>query len=224
MNANQIKSILFDMDGVLYDSMPLHEKSWKAAFKTINVDYPTEMIYMNEGRPGRETIVEVFNALLNQTPDKETVENLYQTKSRIMESMGRAGLIDGMETVVERLNEKNYVLCVVTGSSQKSLLNYVNHHYNGRFDSNFITGEDVSKGKPDPEPYLKALKMTGSDPGEAIVIENAPLGIKAAKAAGIYTLALNSGKLKRMALEDAGADVVFDDSDELIKWIKENLV
>ncbi|MFC0876535.1 HAD family hydrolase [Saccharicrinis sp. FJH2] len=219
MIAKKIKAFLFDMDGVLYDSMPLHEMSWKETFKSIGVDYPTEMIYMNEGRPGRETIVEVFSDILNKTPDRNTIEELYSKKTEIMNTMGTAKLMEGMPEIVEYLHQKNFQLCVVTGSSQKSLIEYINHNYNDRFNDSFVTGEDVKRGKPDPEPYLKALQLTGCNADEAIVIENAPLGVKSSKAAGIYTLAINTGKLKNEVLSSAGADKVFENSADMQDWL-----
>ncbi|MFB6316955.1 HAD family hydrolase [Saccharicrinis sp. FJH54] len=221
MNVNNINAFLFDMDGVLYNSMPLHEKSWKETFKTINVDYPTEMIYMNEGRPGRETIVEVFKDILNETPDQNTIEELYARKTELMNEMGKADLIAGMPEIIEFLHDRSFNLCVVTGSSQKSLINYINHHYNNRFKDSFITGEDVERGKPAPEPYHKALSLMGCKASEAIVIENAPLGVQAAKAAGIFTVAVNTGKLKNKTLSEAGADIVFDSAIQLREWLRD---
>lgn len=211
------------MDGVLFDSMPLHEKSWQETFKSIGIDYPSDMVYLNEGRPGRETIVEVFDTIKNTIPSGNTIEELYQKKTAIMNSYGSAGIIKGMPEIVSHLDRKNYQLCVVTGSSQKSLLNRVNTNYNNSFKDAFITGKDVKKGKPDPEPYLKALQLTGSKNVEALVIENAPLGIKSAKAAGIFTLAINSGKLKAHILVDAGADVVFENTLDLLQWFQDHL-
>jgi beta-phosphoglucomutase-like phosphatase (HAD superfamily) len=74
-----------------------------------------------------------------------------------------------------------------------------------------VTAFDVKKGKPWPEPYLMGLKKAGITADEAIVVENAPLGVQAAHAAGIYTIAVNTGPLPDSALWVAGADQVFPD-------------
>jgi len=74
-----------------------------------------------------------------------------------------------------------------------------------------VTAFDVENGKPDPEPFLMGLKKGGNlKPNQAIVIENAPLGIEAAVAAGIFTIAVNTGPLPDKILKDAGASLVFD--------------
>ena len=72
------------------------------------------------------------------------------------------------------------------------------------------TAYDVKRGKPNPDPYLTGLKKAGNLlPSEAIVIENAPLGVKAGRAAGIYTIAVNTGPLADQVLLDAGASILF---------------
>jgi len=82
-----------------------------------------------------------------------------------------------------------------------------------------VTAFDVKKGKPFPEPYLKALKKSGVNPWEAVVVENAPLGVEAAKAAGLFTIAVNTGPLEKEVLTNSGADVVLENMEELfLEW------
>ena len=78
-----------------------------------------------------------------------------------------------------------------------------------------VTGKDVRRGKPDPEPYLMGLEKAGVCAAEAIVVENAPMGVRAAVAAGIFTIAVNTGLLPDSALTDEGAHLVFDSMREL---------
>ena len=80
-----------------------------------------------------------------------------------------------------------------------------------------VTAYDVKKGKPDPEPYLMALEKAGLQPNEAMVVENAPLGVRSAKGAGIFTVAVNTGILKDEDLWQAGADVVLADMAALLE-------
>ena len=72
-----------------------------------------------------------------------------------------------------------------------------------------MTAFDVKYGKPHPEPYLMGLEKAGVAPNEAIVVENAPIGVQAGKAAGIFTVAVNTGPLDGQVLLDAGADLLF---------------
>ena len=85
----------------------------------------------------------------------------------------------------------------------------LNHHFPGVFCRELmVTAFDVKRGKPDPEPYLMGLQKGGLRAEECIVVENAPLGVRAAKAAGIFTIAVNTGPLPDNALTDEGADLL----------------
>lgn len=87
-----------------------------------------------------------------------------------------------------------------------------------------VTAFDVKHGKPDPEPYLMGLQKGGDlKPNQAIVIENAPLGIESAVRAGIFTIAVNTGPLPDSVLADAGASVVFDSMETLLERMPEIL-
>ena len=98
---------------------------------------------------------------------------------------------------------------LVTGSSQTDILQRLQRGYGDSFGpANMVTGADVHRGKPHPEPYLKALECVGMSPSEAFVVENAPLGVRAAVDAGIFTIAVNTGCLPDADLWDAGASLV----------------
>ena len=99
---------------------------------------------------------------------------------------------------------------LVTGSGQHTLLNRLSHHFPGMFDrTHMVTAFDVKYGKPHPEPYLMGLEKAGVAANEAIVVENAPIGVQAGAAAGIFTIAVNTGPLDGQVLLDAGADLLF---------------
>jgi beta-phosphoglucomutase-like phosphatase (HAD superfamily) len=83
-----------------------------------------------------------------------------------------------------------------------------------------ITAFDVVKGKPDPEPYLKAWERSGLSKEQCVVIENAPLGVKSGKAAGLTVYAVNTGVLSKEDLKLAGADMVFDTMQQLLAYLQ----
>ena len=99
---------------------------------------------------------------------------------------------------------------VVTGSGQRSLLERLEHYYPGMFKKELmVTAYDVKHGKPHPEPYLMALEKGGFAKDEAIVIENAPLGVEAGVAAELFTIAVNTGPLPDDVLLNAGANRLY---------------
>jgi beta-phosphoglucomutase-like phosphatase (HAD superfamily) len=100
---------------------------------------------------------------------------------------------------------------VVTGSGQRPLIQRLLTDFSDFLDENHITtAYDVKKGKPAPDPYLAGLQKMGElNPWEALVVENAPLGVRAGAAARIFTIAVNTGPLPDSSLTEAGADLLF---------------
>jgi beta-phosphoglucomutase-like phosphatase (HAD superfamily) len=124
--------------------------------------------------------------------------------------------------LLQKIKSEGRQIVLVTGSGQASLLENLNMDFPAIFNkNNTVTAFDVKLGKPNPEPYLLALKKSGREPHEAIVVENAPLGILAAKAAGLSVIAVNTGTLDDKILYDCGAKIVLSSMKELFeKWEK----
>ena len=119
-------------------------------------------------------------------------------------------MMPGALSLLRQLKEQGLMILIVTGSGQLSLLDKLNHHYPDIFRRELmVTAFDVKHGKPHPEPYLMGMQKGGLRPEECIVVENAPLGIRAAKAAGIFTVAVNTGPLPDSVLTAEGADALF---------------
>ena len=116
----------------------------------------------------------------------------------------------GAGEVLQKVKKDGLIPMVVTGSGQLSLLERLEHNYPGMFHKELmVTAFDVKYCKPNPEPYLMALKKGGIKADEAVVVENAPLGVEAGHNAGIFTIAVNTGPLNGQVLLDAGADLLF---------------
>jgi beta-phosphoglucomutase-like phosphatase (HAD superfamily) len=86
-----------------------------------------------------------------------------------------------------------------------------------------ITAYDVTHGKPHPEPYLKAWERSGFKKEECCVVENAPLGVRAAKSAGLFTIAVNTGILENERLSQEKADLVLPNMHALLQWFQEHM-
>ena len=126
-------------------------------------------------------------------------------------------LISNITDVVDYLAENNIARTIVTGSGESTTLDRVEALFGGKFSRELmVTALDVKLGKPHPEPYLMGLRKLGVAPNEAMVVENAPLGIQAGVAAGVFTVAVNTGILAKTDLEAAGAHLVFDNMLQLL--------
>ena len=212
------KAVFFDMDGVLYDSMGAHADAWSKAFHHFGIDFPPEMVYQNEGRTAQSTINLVYQQNEKRKATDLEIDQIYSKKTELIADYPDAIPFDGVRELMESLKNKGIGIWVVTGSSQDKFLDALLRDFEGLITAErIISGNDVKHGKPNPEPYLTALEKSGFRAGEVIVIENAPLGIQASKAAGIFTIAINTGILDDRILWESGADLLFKNWKELMK-------
>lgn len=214
--AFQPKAVLFDMDGVLFDSMPYHARSWAEVCSAVGLPMTPDEAYMHEGRTGAATINILSRRYLGRDATPEEIEHIYQEKCRLFNACPIAPPMPGADRVLRLVDEAGLMRVVVTGSGQRSLLERLAECYPGCFsEERVVSSKDVKHGKPHPEPYLMGLERAGVKPWEAIVVENAPLGVQAAVAAKIFTIAVNTGPLPPEALLDAGANLLFPSMDAL---------
>ena len=216
-----MKAFFFDMDGVLFDSMPRHAIAWEEVMKLHGLPFTAYDCYINEGRTGESVIREAFQKALGRDATPEEVTTIYAEKSAYYHQLLQTTTptIPGIEDVLHFVKEKGAQIWVVTGSGMHTLLDNLNTVFPAIFQQDrMITAFDVTHGKPDPEPYLKAWERSGLPKEQCVVIENAPLGIRSGKAAGLTVYAVNTGILKREDL--AQADKVFDSMAELLAFLQ----
>ena len=210
------------MDGVLYNSMPIHARCWHLAMERFGLNLPEEEAFLHEGRTGAGTINIVMQRERGRQATPEEVETIYQCKAELF---NQALPPDGLPPMpyaydlLKQVQATGLTILIVTGSGQRSLLGKLGDNFPGIFRKELmVTAFDVKRGKPDPEPYLMGLAKAGVvlnpdhlplSAKEAIVIENAPLGVRSAVAAGIFTIAVNTGPVPDTALLNEGASLLF---------------
>ena len=214
------KAIFFDMDGVLYDSMGNHVKSWVRTMQDIGLPFNEHDCYMNEGRTGHSTINNMALKVWGREATEEEKKAIYQRKVEYFTKFGGAKPMPFAKELLQKVKAEGRQIFVVTGSGQPTLLDGLENNFPQIFEQNrMITAYDVKHGKPSPEPYLMALKKSGVQANEVVVIENAPLGVQSAHAAGLFCISVNTGPLDPVVLYDAGADIVLDSIEELYnRW------
>lgn len=216
-----IKAALIDMDGVLYDSMPFHAASWHRLFTELGVtnSNPQEY-YLYEGMKGSDTIGMILERELHRSTTEDERRQIYQHKAELFRHCGEAPPMPGALLMLQGLKKLGLDTVLVTGSAQGSLLDSLNRDYPGFFpQEKRVTALDVKNGKPHPEPYIRGLEKAGVGIDEAIVIENAPLGVRSAKAAGCFTIAVTTGPIPAEAFKKEGADMIFPDMMSFAKWL-----
>ena len=217
----KIRAVFFDQDGVLFNSMPYHAQSWELAMNENGLPFTKNQTYRNEGRTGASVINEAYRLIHGVDAPQEVVEAVYAAKSAhfIRLTGGQLPeLIPGIQDVLRFLHEHGVQCWVVTGSGQRNLISSLNDTFDHVF-TGIICAYDVTHGKPDPEPYLKAWERSGFAKNECMVVENAPLGVRAGKAAGLYTVAVNTGILSDADLAAEGADIVLPDMKALLQHL-----
>lgn len=215
-----LKAVLFDMDGVLYDSMRNHAKAWAYAMERFGMPMTPEDVYMNEGRTGKSTINLFARHYRGCNVTDEEVERIYAVKAEFFNHCPDPAPMPGAQELLNKIKGDGLRIVLVTGSGQRTLLDRLNKNFPGIFTpENMVTSFDVVHGKPNPEPYLRGLAKAGVEPWEAVVVENAPLGVRAAVAAKIFTIAVNTGPLPDEMLAAEGANLIFPRMTELRdKW------
>jgi HAD superfamily hydrolase (TIGR01509 family) len=190
-------AILFDMDGVLYDSMPNHSKAWSQAMEQFGMHMTPHDVYLNEGATGHDTVVRISLRDRGYVASEQEINDIYGYKAALFRSMPEARVMPGALEVFRKAAAAGLKILIVTGSGQKNLIERVQRDYEGYITRDrMVTAFEVKRGKPYPDPYLKGLQIAGVPASEAVVVENAPLGIRAAVAAGIDTIAVNTGPLE----------------------------
>ena len=222
---SSFKAIFFDMDGVLFDSMPYHAKAWEEVMRANGLPFTAYDAYLNEGRTGQSVIQEASNKVNKPCTDQQ-IEEIYRQKADAFKRMQPNGAqpMDGIKEVLAFLAEHQKQVWVVTGSGQLSLFAQLSTLHPTLFvREQLITAYDVTHGKPHPEPYLKAWERSGFKKEECCVVENAPLGVRAAKSAGLFTIAVNTGILENERLSQEKADVVLPNMHALLQWLQEHM-
>ena len=218
------RAVLFDMDGVLYDSMPNHARAWVQSMSEAGLRMSSDDAFRYEGMRGVETIKLIARQQWGRTISDAESQAIYDEKSRLYALQPKAGKISGVEELMLLLDKMDITIGVVTGSGQHSLLDKLEEEFAGLVSrERMVTSFDVSRGKPCPDPYLMGMHKCGVKPWQTIVVENAPLGVRAGVAAGCFTIGVNTGPLQPEELAREGANLVFDRMTDLRDQIVELL-
>jgi beta-phosphoglucomutase len=209
--VSKIRAVFFDLDGTIIDSMPAHVKAWKKVLGDAGLRLDDLYIELHEGEKAEDTIFRLA-AEHGLKMSKEELLDLIERKRKLYRTMAPRGLIPESRKLIDELIRRGVECDVVTGSIRANMNGVVTSEEISLF-RHIIAAEDYARGKPAPDPYLIALKRSGYAVDECLVLENAPLGISSAVAAGLRTLAITR-TLPAHYL--TGAQRVIDRYDELL--------
>jgi HAD superfamily hydrolase (TIGR01509 family) len=215
MIPTHIRAVIFDVDGLLIDSEPYWRQTTKAFFAKYNKPFH-ENVHRHIMGMGLREIIEYFkheHGFIGETEAlvKERIEMLYELLLKDVV------LMEGVEELIRKLHKKGMPLAIATSAhiKEKTQLMLGKFGLEEMFTV-FVSGEDVHKAKPAPDIYLKTADLLAVNPKDCLVLEDAPKGVQAGKAAGMYVIGVNKDERIFNELKEAGADSVCHSLEEVI--------
>lgn len=179
--AGPFEALLFDCDGTIADSMPLHYLAWQEALAPYGAHFPKDLFYAWAGIPVPKTVEMIGEKFSIPLPP------LAVTEAREAAYLRRLPEITAVAAVKEEIlrNHGRVKMAVVSGSPRESVERTLGFLGLGAYFPVIVGGGDTPRGKPHPDPFLRAAELLGADPARCLVFEDGALGIEAAKAAGM---------------------------------------
>lgn len=195
------QGVIFDMDGVLVASGPAHAQSWRLVARKHQIDISDELFKQTFGRPSRD----IVRIIWGDDVSDDQIAALDTEKEAAYRDLitGMVPLMIGCREVLRGLADAGYVLSVATSGPPENVRLVLTETHLGPFEA-VVTGFDIEHGKPAPDCFLLAAERCGLSPSDCVVVEDAPVGIEAAVAAGMPAIAL-AGTHPAETLAAAGA-------------------
>jgi len=191
-------AVIFDFDGVIADTMNDNFKAWEYAFSKYNVQIEKQEYFLLEGM-GPKSIANYF--IEKSNIDKLLTQVIILEKEKFYKNNNQFKIYPEIYSIFDLLEQNRILIGIVTGASKERLIATLDKKLLNQ-TTVLVTSNDVVKTKPDPEPYLTAIKKLKLSSSECLVIENAILGIKSAKSTGCVCFAIGT-TMKKDLLKEA---------------------
>ena len=178
------KAVIFDMDGVIFDTEKVYLDIWTEVFEKYGYKM-TKELYVNVMGTGRKNVIKTF---LENFGDDLPIEKMYEEKDNQLfyriENQG-IPLKEGVKELFSMLKEKDYKIALATSAKRERVEKQIKDKWLKESFDAIVCGDDVEKGKPSPDIFLKAAKEIDVEPENCFVVEDSPAGIKAAFSGGM---------------------------------------
>ncbi|WP_396150194.1 HAD family hydrolase [Flavobacterium sp.] len=217
-----IQTVIFDMDGVIVDTEPVHHFAYQHHFKQLNIEVSPEMYASFTGNSTKN----IYERLKSVYGLKEDVLDLVEVKRNLFndafDQKEDLYLLDGVEDLIQELHQNGMQLILASSSANVTIQRIFNRFDLDKYFTHKVSGEDFPKSKPHPAIFQKAAELAQTPVEHCIVIEDSTNGIMAAKAAGIYCVGYDSfhSKLQDYSLADKVISHFNELSFEKIRFIK----
>ena len=208
-----IQTVIFDMDGVIVDTEPVHRFAYFKHFSELNIEVSEELFTSFTGNSTRNVFQRV-NSIFNLNADVEELilrkRNLFNDAFDHKEDLE---LLEGVENLIKNLHENGVELILASSASKVTIDRVFRRFGLHPFFSHIVSGEDFPKSKPHPAIFEFAASLSKAPKENCIVIEDSTNGVLAAKSAGIYCVGYNSVHSKLQDLSKA--DLIINHFNEL---------
>jgi len=187
-----LKAVLFDMDGVIVNTEPLHYKAYYDMFKTVNVDVPLELYQSYTGRSTMSTCKGICEHFGLEHDPEELVQLKRKAFQKLFKNDPDLDLLPGVLNLIKNYYNNGITLVLASSASQITIHDVFTRFELDQYFKGRISGADLEASKPHPEIFERAAEIAGFKPTECMVIEDSTSGIKASHAAGIYCVAYRS--------------------------------
>lgn len=185
-----ISGVLFDLDGVIVNTLHYHFLAWKHMFEQRGGSVSENTVLLHEGRNSREILPILMKEAGVDIPVDEQGQFI-EEKRAYYRSIVQVTQYPNAFDVIDALKSRGFKVALVTACALKNMQHSLSNKQQAHFDF-IITGDEVPRAKPFPDPYLAAARQLALEPQQCVVVENAPLGIEAAKNAGMFCIAIET--------------------------------
>lgn len=210
-----IKAIIFDMDGVIFDSETMYINDLIRFFKQHDIEIQVSDCIPLIGIDSKLYYEQAYTMWNNKTDFltfKKLLQDYFHSLNRNYKAVVRPQIYSVLETL-----SKHYKIALASSSRFYTINNALDQVDLKKYFSLIVSGEQFKESKPNPEIYLHTIEKLNVNKNEAIIIEDSPKGILAANRAGIKVLALKDDKF---GLDQSQADIVIDELNDIIKLIE----
>ncbi len=219
--ANAEIAVIFDMDGVLIDTFEAHFESWKIVTRQDQTEMTRQQFAETFGRTSREIIAYLWPEKAGDAAAVSDFDNRKEEAFRQIISE-KFPPMPGVIELLTSLASEGILMAVGSSAPPENVALVIEKLAASDLFAALVTGRDVTRGKPDPQVFLLAAKRLGVPPERCVVVEDAPMGLKAARAAGMQCVGMASTGRIRGQLSDA--DLVVDSLTELTPEVFRRLV
>ena len=204
-----IKAIIFDMDGLMIDSERVTFECYQEILKGMNLTMDEEFYKILLGKPLKGIYQRFYDVYGNDFPIEDVIKDVHALMAKRFETEG-VPIKTGLKSLLEYLKENNYKTIVATSSNRDRVDTILSQAQITDYFDDSICGDEVTKGKPNPEVFLKSCQKLGVNVDEAIVLEDSEAGIQASYDAGIKVICIPDMKYPEKQYEEKTFKILKD--------------